>query len=224
MKKRIRLSDRKLPCYSKGEEITNMVTHIVGGAFGILALAACIQKALPAGSIIVMAAAVIYAVMMICLYAMSSIYHGLCPGTGKKVMQILDHCTIYWFIAGTYTPILICAILPRSAAIAIFLLVLQWGLAIVATVLTAIDLKKYKIFSMCCYIAMGWSIAFFFPLAYEALGRAGFFLLLYGGISYTIGAILFGIGAKIAWFHSLFHLFVILGSLLHFLCIYFYVL
>jgi len=224
MKKRIRLADRCLPSYSKGEEIANMVTHIVGGALGIFALVACILKSLPSESAVVTASAGIYAVTMICLYTMSSIYHGLRPGTGKKVLQILDHCTIYWFIAGTYTPILLCAIFPRSAAAALFLLALQWGLATLATVLTAIDLKRYKVFSMCCYIVMGWSIALFFPLAYNMLGHTGFLLLLYGGIAYTVGAILFGIGAKIAWFHSLFHLFVLVGSLLQFLCIYCYVL
>ncbi len=223
MKKRIRLAERILPCYSKGEEIANMVTHIVGGGFGVIALILCTVKSLPSG-IGTTATVTLYALMMICLYAMSSIYHGLKPGTGKKVLQILDHCTIYWFIAGTYTPIVVCAFLPRAGHIGIFLLVLQWSLAILATTLTAIDLKKYKVFSMLCYIVMGWSIALFFPLAYKALGQSGFLLLLYGGLSYTLGAVLFGIGAKIRWFHSVFHLFVLIGTLLHFLCIYCYIL
>lgn len=223
MKKRIRLADRTLPCYSKGEEIANTVTHIVGGAFGIIALILCTAKALPSG-IGVTAPVALYALTMICLYTMSSVYHGLKPCTGKKVLQILDHCTIYWFIAGTYTPIIACAFLSSARHIGIFLLLLQWSLAICATVLTAIDLKKYKVFSMCCYIVMGWSIALFFPQAYKALGQKGFLLLLYGGLAYTLGAVLFGIGAKIRWFHSLFHLFVLIGTLLHFLCIYCYIL
>ena len=138
----------------------------------------------------------------------------------QKVFQVIDHCTIYLLIAGTYTPILLTAFVPTYPKIGWGLLVLQWGLGTLAAVLTAIDLETYKFFSMICYIFMGWSVVFFIPQALEVLGIIGFTLILWGGIAYTIGAILFEIGAKIRWFHTMFHIFVILGSILQYLGIY----
>ena len=97
-------------------------------------------------------------------------------------------------------------------------------LAILAATFTAIDLKAYRVFSMICYIGMGWAIVFFIPQLLQVLPREGFLLLLAGGIAYTAGAVLYGMGKKKAWMHSVFHIFVVLGSLLQFLCIYQYVL
>lgn len=222
MKKRIKLKDRLLPNYLRGEEIMNMVTHIVGGSLGILALVLSIIRS--DGRTLSLTGSIIYGSTMIILYSISSIYHGLRPSMGKKVMQVLDHCTIYFLICGTYTPILLAAFVPRYPMIGWGLLAAEWGLAILACILTAIDLKKYTVFSMICYILMGWGIIFFIPQALEVLTKPGFGWLLAGGIAYTLGAILYGIGAKIRWIHSVFHIFVVLGSLLQFVAIYLYVL
>ena len=224
MAKRIKLRDRLLPAYTRGEEIMNMVTHIVGGGIGILALVLCVVKAAIRGNLMGVIGSAIFGGTMVCLYAVSSVYHGLRPCTGKKVMQIIDHCTIYFLICGTYTPILMSAFVPVYPILGWGLLAAQWALAILAGTLTAIDLKKYNVFSMICYITMGWGIIFFLPQALQVMTRPGFFLLLGGGITYTLGAILYGVGAKLAWFHSIFHIFVVLGSLLQFLAILFYAL
>ena len=132
--------------------------------------------------------------------------------------------TIYSLIAGTYTPIVLCAIRPLYPALGWGLLGAQWALAILAATLTAIDLRCYRVFSMLCYIGMGWGIVFFLPQTMHALTPGGFWLVFAGGVVYTVGAILYGVGVKIRWMHSVFHIFVVLGSLLHFLAIYFYVL
>ena len=224
MAKRIKLRDRLLPCYTRGEEIMNMVTHIVGGGLGVIVLALCVVKAVLFGSALDIVGAAVYGGTMVALYAISSVYHGLHPGTGKKVLQIIDHCTIYFLICGTYTPILMSAFVPIYPIIGWGLLVAQWALAILAATLTAIDLKKYNVFSMICYIAMGWGIVCFLPQTIALLSSNGFALLLSGGIAYTIGAILYGIGSKTPWFHSVFHIFVVLGSILQFLSIILYVL
>lgn len=222
--KRIKLADRKLPRYSRGEEIMNMVTHIVGGGFGVLILLLCLEKSIGNRSALGIVGASIYGISMITLYCISSIYHGLTTNTSKKVMQVLDHCMIYLLIAGTYTPILLVAFTPNAPFIGWGLLIAQWGLASLAATLTAIDLKKYNAFSMICYILMGWGIIFFVSLAITLLTASGFYWLLAGGIIYTIGAVLYGIGSKLPWIHSVFHIFVVLGSLLQFVAIYFYVL
>lgn len=218
---RIKLKDRVLPTYTRGEECMNMVTHIVGGGLGLLIMAACLLRAHTG---VARAASLIYGLSLIAVYCVSSIYHGLRPGMAKKVMQVIDHCTIYTLIAGTYTPILVAAIAPAYPAIGWGLLVWQWGLAAVAITLTAIDLHRYKVFSMFCYIGMGWSIIFFVPQTLAVLGSRGFGFLLAGGIAYTIGAILFGVGCKVRWMHSVFHIFVILGSVLQAVSVVFFVL
>jgi hemolysin III len=222
MKKRIKLSDRILPDYTKGEELMNMVTHIVGGGLGVIALVACLLKAIFVGNGYDLAGAIIYGVSMIGLYTMSSVYHGLRPGMGKKVLQVLDHCTIYFLIAGTYSIIALSALREVSPVLGWGIFGFQWGMSALAVTLTAIDLEKYNAFSMVCYIGMGWCIAPFLLQAWQALTAPGFWLLLLGGIAYTIGAVLYGLGGKMYWMHSVFHIFVVLGSLLQFLCIIFY--
>ena len=217
MNKRVKLADRPLPDYLKGEEIMNMVTHIVGGGLGLAVLLFCIVKSAYTGDIIKIICSCIYGCSMIALYTMSSIYHGMHPGTAKKVLQIIDHCTIYFLIAGTYTPIVVCAVAPLYPALGFGLLIMEWVLAVVAATLTASDLHNYRVFSMICYIFMGWAIIFFLPQAIIALTPAGFWLTFAGGITYTIGAILYGIGTKRRWMHSVFHIFVVLGSLLQFI-------
>ena len=164
----------------------------------------------------------VYGLTFIQLYTISSVYHGMRPSTAKKVMQVVDHCAIYFLIAGTYTPILLSAFLPVYPAIAWGLLAGQWALCLTAATLTAIDLRKYRVFSMACYILMGWSIVLFLGKCLQLLTPAGFYLLLAGGIVYTIGAVLYGIGGKRRWFHSLFHVFVFFGSLLQFLAVLLY--
>ena len=148
--KRTKLIDRLLPDYTNGEEVFNMVSHIVGGGLGILYLVLCV------------------------------------------IVSALHHNT--------------------------------WGVAALATIFTAIDLKKYSKLSMLCYIGMGWCIVIAIKPLLQVMPLAGFYLLLAGGIVYTIGAILYGIGTKCRYMHSVFHLFVLAGSTLQALCILLYVL
>lgn len=220
--KRTKLSDRKLPDYSRGEEIMNMVTHIVGGAMGLAILTLCVIRAALRGNVWGIVTSAIYGALMVVMYSISSIYHGLRPNMGKKVMQVIDHCTIYFLIAGTYTVILLSALRPAHPVLAWCLFGFEWAMTALAATLTAIDLKKYNIFSMICYIGMGWAILPFYRYTIEAMQIPGFLLLLSGGIVYTIGSIFYGLGRSKKWSHSIFHIFVILGSLLQFFSILFY--
>lgn len=219
--KRTKLCDRCLPDYTTGEEIMNMVTHIVGGAVGIAALVLCLIRAKDVWGV---TASSIYGICMILLFSVSSVYHGLRPSIGKKVLQVIDHCTIYFLIAGTYTPIVLTALRPVYPVLGWGLFFFEWGLTALAVTLTAIDLKKYNVFSMICYIGMGWAVLPFFSQTMTVLTKPGFYYLLSGGIAYTIGAILYGIGSKKRWFHSVFHIFVVLGSLLQLIAVAFYAL
>ena len=223
MTERIKLRDRKLPIYTMGEEIFNMVTHIVGGGIGIATLVICVLIAAGHGSVAGILTSVVFGVSMITLYTMSSIYHGLRTDMSKKVFQIIDHCTIYFLIAGTYTPILVCKLAPEYPLAGWGTFAVVWGLAILATTLTAIDMKRYRAFSMICYVGMGWSIIFSVDKCFEVLGPMGFGLILGGGILYTTGVIFYAVGKKKKYFHSIFHIFVLLGSVTQALSIMFYV-
>lgn len=223
MAKKIPLKERALPFYTKGEEIFNMTTHIVGGAIGIAVTALCVIIAALKGNVMGVVTGAIFGGTMIALYTLSSIYHGLKTGTAKKVFQVLDHCTIYFLIAGTYTPILLCSLVKISPVAAYVTFGVVWSLTALATTLTAIDLKKYKLFSMLCYVGIGWSIIFSITKVYRSLGTAGFWLLLSGGLVYTAGVVFYNVGKKKKYFHSIFHIFVLFGSILHALCVMFFV-
>ncbi|MBQ6819485.1 MAG: hemolysin III family protein [Clostridia bacterium] len=220
---RTKLCDRKLPTYTIGEERFNMISHIVGGGFGVIALTLSVIFAALSGDPYAVVGCSVYGATMVILYTISSIYHGLKPPFAKKVMQVLDHCAIYFLIAGTYTPILLTAIRKVSPVTAWVLFGVVWGLAALATTLTAIDLKKYSVFSMICYIFMGWCILLAPKITLQAIPLPGFLYLLAGGIVYSIGAVLYGLGKTKKYMHSVFHLFVVAGSILQFLCIQFYV-
>ena len=224
MKKRTKLCDRLLPDYSPGEERMNMITHIVGGGLGVVMLLMCVIKASYTHNVWGVVASVIYGVSLIALYTVSSVYHGMPTGMGKKVMQVIDHCTIYFLIAGSYTVVVLSALRPAYPKIAWGLFGFVWALTVLAVVLTAIDLKKYSIFSMACYVGMGWCVILFWRQTLQVLTLPGFLLLLLGGVAYTIGAVLYGLGKKRKWMHSVFHIFVVLGSLLQFLCVWCYAL
>ena len=221
---RTKLRDRAMPVYTRGEELFNMVSHIVGGAIGVAALVLCIVVSAVHHNGYGLAGSIVYGLSMIVLYTMSSVYHGLGDGMAKRVMQVLDHCTIYLLIAGTYTPILLSAMRPLDPVASWVLLGVVWGLAAVAITLTAIDLKRFAVFSMACYIGMGWCIVVKLPLLIRAVGWGGFWLILLGGVCYTVGAVLYGMGRTKKYMHSVFHLFVVAGSVLHLLAILLFVL
>lgn len=224
MMTRTKLCDRVLPDYTKGEELANTWSHIAGAAFGVAALIICLAVSIARGDSWAIVSSAIYGVSLILLYTMSSVYHGLPCGMAKKVMQVIDHCTIYFLIGGSYTPVMLCAVRPVSPGWAWSILGLVWGCAIIAIILTAIDLKKYEKFSMACYIGMGWCVVLAIKPAMTAVPIPGLLLLLVGGISYTLGAVLYGLGKKHRYMHSCFHLFVVVGSVLHFMAIFQYVL
>lgn len=212
--KRTPINERILPGYTRGEEIANMTTHIIGGGLGVVILALCVITSALKGDIWGIIGGAVYGFSMIAVYTVSSVYHGLKPCFAKKVMQVIDHCTIYLLIAGTYTPILLCAMRPEYPQIAWIVFASEWLLAGLGAVFTAIDHNKYKKLSMFFYILMGWFIVLCFKQTIEVLTFSGMLWILFGGISYTIGAVLYGIGKKKPVFHTVFHVFVVIGTLL----------
>lgn len=215
--KRTKLADRKLPDYTRGEEIFNMVSHIVGGGFGVIALGLCAGFSIYHKNWWGLGGGIFYGLMMIYLYTISSVYHGLIPEKPKKVMQVLDHCTIFALIFGTYVPVLLTGI--RENYIVLFWITL--AILIVSTAVcvtfTAIDFKKYAVIANIGYFGIGWaSLLLLYPM-YKVYGLAFVLWIFFGGVSYTVGIIFFILQKKKRYMHSIFHLFILLGSVLHFI-------
>ena len=188
--------------------------------------ALCIIKSFLNGDAYQVVGSFIYGFSMIILYTISSVYHGLKSEMAKKVMQVIDHCSVFILISGTYTPIALSSLREYNTALGWTVFGVVWGVSALGITLNAIDLKKYNVFSIICYLAQGWCIVLTGKTAVKAIGTDGFMWLLAGGIAYTIGAVLYGIAGKktVRYMHSVFHIFVVLGSVLQFIAILFYVL
>lgn len=209
-----------IPKYSLGEEITNAILHGVGALLSIAALVLCVVFSAIHGSAYAVVSSCIYGSTLIILYTMSCLYHSFKVNNAKRVFRIIDHCSIFLLIAGTYTPY---TLVSLNGALGWSMFGVIWGCAIIGIILNAIDLNKYKVLSMILYIAMGWAVIFTFKPLVDAIDMSGIYLLLSGGIVYTIGAIFYGIGRRIKYMHSVFHCFVLAGSILHFFSILLYV-
>lgn len=214
----------QLPDYTRAEEVMNMASHALGAVFAAAAIAVMTVVSAKKGNAWGVVSGAIYGTTLLIMFTVSSVYHGLPRGNAKKVMRVIDHCDIYFLIAGTYTPILLCGIREANPAIAWTIFGVEWGLAALAVTLNAIDLKKFEKVSMACYIGMGWCIVAVVKACIDAMTWQGFLLLLYGGVAFTIGAALYGIGKKVRYMHSVFHIFVLIGCVLQFLSILFYIL
>ena len=186
--KRQKLDDRILPTYTRGEEIFNMVSHIVGGAAGLAAIVLCVIFAAVHKNPYGVVGSAIYGATMIILYTCSSIYHGLSPKRkAKKVFQIIDHCSIFILIAGSYTPICLTALREFDPQLAWWIFGIVWAAAILGITLNAIDLRRYRVFSMICYIAMGrYELHFEMRVQPWDIAAAGLILTEAGGCMCTL--------------------------------------
>lgn len=204
-----------LPPYSLGEEIFSAISHGAAALFGVTALVLllvfCEKTPIKVTSVS------IYGGTMILLYTVSTLYHALRVNRAKHVFRVLDHCTIFLLIAGTYTPITLCSI-EGWQGWTMFGVV--WGAAALGIVLNSISLERFKKFSMICYMAMGWVVIFAIGIILKKMPATGLWCLLFGGICYSVGAILYGLGKKVPYMHSVWHLFVLAGSVLHAVTVY----
>ena len=199
-----------LPRYTLGEEIFSSISHGVSAVFAVAALVFLLVTCQKTPLYVVSAA--VYGGTMAMLYTVSTLYHGLGLNRAKVVFRSLDHCTIFLLIAGTYTPItLVC--LGGWKGWAMFGAV--WAAAVVGVVLNAISVERFKKISMACYLAMGWVVVLAMGDFYRAVDPMVFWCLLAGGVLYTVGAALYAVGKKVPYMHSVFHLFVLGGSVFH---------
>ena len=210
-----------IPKYTLGEELINSITHGIGALMGIAALVLCIIRSCMPLDGYKLAASIVFGLTFTLLYLMSCLYHALAINKAKRVFRVFDHCTIFLLIAGTYTPY---TLITLRGVTGWLLFAIVWGVGMLGITLNAVSLKRFAKLSVFCYIALGWVIIFASGQLVASLDREGLMLLLAGGIAYTLGAVLYAIGSKKRYFHSVFHFFCLIGTALHFFSIYFYVL
>ena len=204
--------------YTAGEEIFNSVTHGVGAALAIAGFVILIVESALYGDGWAMASSLVYGITLIILYVMSTLYHSFTGPRVKAVFRIFDHCTIYLLIAGTYTPL--CLVTLRNQG-GFWLFGVVWGAAVLGVVLNAVSLERFKVFSYISYVAMGWVAVFAMGPLLQLLPTAAIVLLFIGGVCYTGGLVFFAVRKK--FMHSIWHLFVLAGSVLHYLMIVLYI-
>lgn len=205
------------PQYTLGEEIANSITHGIGAALGVAALVVMIVKAAVAGSHPAsLASAIIFGIALILEYLASTLYHAIAPAAAKRVFRIIDHSCIYVLIAGTYTPF---CLITLGEAGGIPLCIAVWALAIAGVLFEAFMRERQPHWlTAVMYVAMGWLVLFRLPQLIEALHPTALFLLAAGGVCYTIGAV-FYVLKKIRYMHTVFHVWVLAGSVLQFLAV-----
>ncbi len=205
----------RIPKYTLAEELWNSISHGLAAIFAIVATVLMIVKANTALEYVTVS---IFGTTMIILYVISCIYHALSRRlTGKKVLRVIDHCNVFLLVLGTYTPI---ALLGVGGALGWWLFAFVTLVTIVGITLSAVNTDRFQIAEVICHLLNGWSILIGIEPLYEHMGLAGVLLLLLGGLAYTLGAILYGVGAKHRYVHSVFHFFCIAGTVLQWLSIY----
>lgn len=204
--------------FSLKEEIANSVLHGIGAILSIIFLVLLIIKSVTIGTAWHIVSYTIFGSTLIILYTMSTIYHSLPKGTAKNVFERFDHISIYLLIAGTYTPFCF-TILRGSLGWTIF--GIQWGIALLGIIFKSIWIKKYNTFSTFLYVLMGWVIIFAIKPIIVNISPYGLYFLVAGGISYTLGT-LFYLFRLFTYHHAVWHIFVLAGSIFHFLTIYLY--
>nr|WP_132548872.1 hemolysin III family protein [Pectinatus cerevisiiphilus] len=201
------------------EEKINAITHGIGTFFAVIALVVLIIEAYINGGPWQMAAAIIYGVSLILLYLASTLYHSFSRKRVKEILKFFDHAAIYILIAGNYTPF---TLIPLHGTLGWAIFGVIWGLALVGIVFKIYFVKRFKYFSTLCYLLMGWLAVVMVKPLLAVLPAAAIYWLLAGGISYTIGTI-FYLDKKIPYNHAVWHLFVIGGSVSHFITVFKYV-
>lgn len=213
----------KLADYSRKEDWLNSISHMVGGGLAVLALLLCLIRSIVVRRWDYAILSIIYGLTMIAMYSCSSVYHALRPNRGKKAMRMVDHAMIYPMIAGTITPFAVLVIVPIKPVLGWIIFAIAWVTVAAAVPITLTLFNKTKVVQMVLYLALGWMIIMAIGVLWQNFDRTGTWLMIAGGLAYTLGAVIYGIGSKHRYFHSVFHFFVLIGSILHFFALYLYV-
>lgn len=206
--------------YTLGEEIFSAIVHGIGAGLSVAALVTMVVKAAGSGDAYAVVSAAIFGASLVILYTMSTLYHALAPARAKKVFRIFDHTTIFLLIAGTYTPYVLVTLRGFTGWVLFGVL---WGLATIGIVFDSVMLEKFRKIEMFLYVGMGWCIVVASENLVSSLEKGGLIFLFTGGVLYTVGIIFYAL-KKIKYMHSIWHIFVLAGSIMHYFSVILYVL
>lgn len=205
----------RIPDYTLGEELFNAISHGLGALLGTAGMVLMLVRA---KGVLAVTVAALFGAATVLLYTISCLYHALSPRVkGKKVLRVIDHCNVYLLVLGTYIPV---ALLGVGGARGWVLLGVVLFFAVLGIVFTAVDVDRFSLVSVLCHLGSGWSILFGVPQLLQQMGKPGLVYMILGGVMYSIGAVLYGIGKKKRYSHSVFHVFCLLGTFFHFWAIY----
>ncbi len=205
--------------YTVGEEIFNSVTHGVGTVLALMGLGAIVTIAAYESDWVGVLSASLFGFGMVLLYCMSTLYHAFTPQKIKKFFRIMDHCSIFVLISATYTPFLLVLLRGNQRAFVIFFVL--WGCTVAGILLQIFSLKRFEKLSLILYVIMGWMAIWLMTDIIGVLSSPGVWLLISGGLCYTGGIIFYSIKKK--FMHAIWHLFVLAGNILHYICIAVYI-
>ena len=209
-------SEKHLRLQSLGEEISNSVSHGLGALLGIIGTVIMVVRGVEMNSVAAVVLGVFYGGSLTVLYTVSCLYHSLKQNRAKKVFRILDHCSIFLLISGTYAPI---SVLLIGGKIGYSLITVNVACAIIGIVLNAVDMIRWEKLSLLLYVIMGWMCLFTIKPLIESTPRDILWLLISGGVAYTAGIIFYKMDSK-KYMHFIWHIFVLAGSVLHFFFVY----
>lgn len=201
--------------YTLGEEIANSITHGIGALLAIAAIPLCVIKAVGSGEPLHLVAALIYSIFMLLEYVMSTLYHAISAERAKRVFKVLDHSFIYLFIAASYTPYCLITLVD---GVGVGLCIFVWAVALAGVAAESFWVFRPRWLSALLYLCLGWAVVAFIPQLYALLAPPAFWLLLAGGLCYSIGCI-FYVLKKVPYMHSIFHVWIVAGSVCQFLSI-----
>lgn len=210
--------DSILRRYTIGEEVLNAVSHGIGAIFAIVGTTLLVAASALQADWYKLAASIIYGCSLMLLYVMSTLYHSFTGPRVKALFRIFDHCSIFLFIAGSYTPF---TMITLGGRVGWTLFGFIWVVTVAGVILNSFSVHRYRYFSMACYLGMGWSVLATIRPLVASLCIAGLALLVAGGLFYTVGVVFYAM--KTRYMHGVWHFFVLLGSICHYLCILWYV-
>ena len=207
--------------YTLGEEIFNSVSHGVSALLAVVGCTVMVTLSVCYGTVTAVVSSLVFGLSLILLYTMSTLYHAFPAEKIKKTLRVYDHASIPVLIAGSYTPF--CLIALSGSAKGIIVACVVWACAVLAVALNAVNLEKFEKITLALYIIMGWTALMAVGEIVRALPGQGFALLVAGGVIYTVGVVFYKM-KKVRYMHGVWHIFVSLGSLRHFLRVVMYVL
>jgi len=211
---------KKVEKQTNSEEWLNTISHGITALTAIGGLVVLIVFGARSAKQWTLFSALFYGLSLVALYTFSTLYHGLRDEKAKQFFNILDHCGIFLLIAGTYTPILLVAIGGTTGWV---FFGVQWGLALFGVILKIFYTGKFRLASTLIYIFMGWIFVFLWNTVVASISEPAFWLLISGGLSYTVGTLFYMLDKRVKYSHFIWHLFVMAGSILHYLMIILYV-